>query len=128
MQLIRMKNYVWLLRRDVSVSRSEDTTVETLIGSSPKLNQVALARDRAYLYTALVYVWSFVNLKLCACINDHSLKSLLWLYVVQTYLCEVWTDFCKFRMSLVNKCTSKDVFMINQYCDINKLQLYDSTW
>ena len=67
LKLSSVKNSVWLLRRTVSVSISEDTTVETLIGLSPKFKQVDLERDISEQDTAwgcvlILGSWSFMRL------------------------------------------------------------------
>ena len=57
-QLNNVTNHVWVLRHDVSVSRSEGISLVTLMGLSPKLNQVALVIDRSEWYTT----WGWVKI------------------------------------------------------------------
>ena len=82
-QISNVKNRVLVWIHDVSGSRSEDTSVVTLIVLIPKLKQVDLSRDISEPYYALGF-FTLGNLILGMYRIDHSLNSLLWHDIVGT--------------------------------------------
>ena len=103
-QLSSVTKSIWLLSRDVSGLISEYTTMVNLIGSSTKLNQASLARDREYQYTIWGFFLTWKVEFLCMCWLNN------WAQIEGSHVTQWDIHFLeKFQMYLLGNICSTEV-------------------